>query len=58
MVDGTYTVITGQGLLAAAASAKDAGIFFYAANSDIGASLKARLAAQHAAAEAEAGPPP
>jgi len=56
VVDGTYAVITGQGLLASIASAKDGGIFFYAANSDIGASLTARLCAQHAAAEAD--PPP
>ncbi len=47
VVDGEHAVISGQGLLAASASADDAGIFFYTTGPAISAPLRKRLRAQH-----------
>ena len=56
VVDDSYSVMTGQGLLPGPASASDASPFLYATDTAIARPLRDRLRAQHASAEAEMPP--
>jgi hypothetical protein len=57
VVDGTRAVVTAEDLLPESAAAADAGVFFCAANPDIGSRLRTRLADQHLEGTAEAAAP-
>jgi hypothetical protein len=57
VVDGARAVVTAQSLLPERANASDGGIFFYAANREIGGKLRARLKDQHTDSSAEIASP-
>lgn len=57
VIDGTHSVVTGQGLVPGPAAASDASLFLYSGDPGFARSLRDRLEAQHGSASPESPPP-